>query len=122
MISHRSVRNKTRQHQKTRSLTQQRQCEHRSLVGGPVTSQQLLLACPLQPDTPQITLAFGVWDLATYLSFSSSFAQKPEQLLWPDCAINHPVTEPAGPGRAVPSFFSLFAVLFLFIVLVCDFQ
>lgn len=91
-------------------------------MGGLVTSQQLLSSCSLRPDTPQITLAFGDWDLATYLSFSSSFAQKPEQHLWPDCAINHPVTELADPGNAVSFFFSVFVVLFLFIVLVCNFQ
>lgn len=41
----------------------------RSLLGGLVTSQQWLFSRSQQPDTPQITLAFGAWDLATYLNF-----------------------------------------------------
>lgn len=80
----------------------------RSLLGGLVTSSSCFSPALSCQTLLRLHWHFGVWDLATYLNFSSSFAQKPEQLLWPDCAINHCVAASASPGRAVPSsFFSL---------------
>lgn len=49
----------------TKTLPSNPTVSPRSLVGGMVTSQLLLSSCSLQPDTPQITLAFGDWDLAS---------------------------------------------------------